>query len=92
MKTVNQILWLGMSSANNGAKSFAHITLDFTIMTLSITTVPLILSGTYKAFTLNVVVLNVIMLSVMAPKDHLDDSCGTADSVNMLYALQHKLL
>ncbi len=26
------ISWLGMSSASNGAKSFAHITLDFTIV------------------------------------------------------------
>ncbi len=32
MKIVNQDLWLGMSSASNGAKSFAHITLDFTII------------------------------------------------------------
>ena len=32
MKIVNQDLWLGMSSASNGAKSFACITLDFTIV------------------------------------------------------------
>ncbi len=31
MKIVNQDLWLGMSSASNGAKSFACITLDFTM-------------------------------------------------------------
>jgi hypothetical protein len=34
MKIVNQDLWLGMSSASNGAKSFARITLDFTIKLL----------------------------------------------------------
>ena len=32
MKIVNKDLWLGISSASNGAKSFAHITLDFTIL------------------------------------------------------------
>ncbi len=32
MKIVNQDLWLGMFLASNGAKSFAHITLDFTIV------------------------------------------------------------
>jgi hypothetical protein len=34
MKIVNQDLWLGMSSASNGAKSFACITLDFTIISV----------------------------------------------------------
>jgi hypothetical protein len=29
MKIVDQDLWLGMSSAGNGAKSFARIMLDF---------------------------------------------------------------
>ncbi len=32
MKIVNQDLWLGMSSASNGTKSFAHKMLDFTIL------------------------------------------------------------
>jgi hypothetical protein len=32
MKIVNQDLWLGMSLASNGAKSFARIMLDFTIL------------------------------------------------------------
>ncbi len=31
MKIVNLDLWLGMSSASNGAKSLARIMLDFTI-------------------------------------------------------------
>ncbi len=31
MKIVNLDLWLGMSSASNGARSFARIMLDFTI-------------------------------------------------------------
>jgi hypothetical protein len=34
MKIVNSDLWLGMSSDSNGAKSFARITLDFTIKLL----------------------------------------------------------
>jgi hypothetical protein len=50
MKIVNQDLWLGMSSASNGAKPFARITLDFTIISVCLSVEEVTVRAGFKIF------------------------------------------